>query len=610
MFGQLLRDESYLYSSDDIANLLFNHFDCNQKKYDIVSLIQAINIKQNDASELFEDAIMFAVQEAENNKIVALPICFNSKNWTSMVLWEDDGKLKAIHNNPNGLELDSYCRNFLSSCGIELSDLKVRQQIDPDDFNSGLFVVDNTTRMIDFVIGNRSDDLKELKLQSAKSVGVITSGDIRTVSSDVNAVAANLRFEHFMLLNEVKQNQDRNLSTTFRPIYDHSTKHLHIPDSRPPTALGKNQGEHVTNWSVYKRAVKKIIERDANDVEQCKESLINLFESIMLEQNKQMGSDFLKKINDVVRNYNIKGRVSQKSVPDSQQRHAINRIAQDKMLSEMARVTLSAINRLPDVTHPQEGNLKASKDHSLEILNQLDQLSSNGGTTDSGQVAECLLGLLHYPYILEADLLTKESVSDIKYQGGKLKYNKGELRVRTNDVETLSDVMARHIKILKILYPNLINSDVEEKVISKKSEQWIKSLSNDSGRQQETLDALIANEGKDSVFKKSLTKKIKYKRDRQSLGRPAVAEVMGSSDSDMDEEQRDEKLVKSLLGRLGLNFRQGDPIYVEDFKLFLDALTSYVNEKSRQPKGVLEIDGLQEVLQLSRDRIKSEQQLR
>jgi hypothetical protein len=607
-----LRDENYLYKIDDIDTLLSNKFDDKPKRYSAIS----ITTKAIDNNDQFKEIIDLAVQEAQNKKISVLPInC--GKYWVSMVVWQENGQLRALYNDPRGNLLRLDYKQIITDCGIELSDLQFQQQIDCEDSNSGVFVVDNLTKMTDFLVDKEIafDQLSEtelktgISLKSSKIIGETVAGQERKVTTDINAVTAILRFEHANILLDMGEIKSQNISTTFRPIYSSADKKLHIPDSRPPTALGKNQGEHTTNWSAYKRAVKKIIEENAHGLELCKDQLISFFESIMLKKNKDRGSDFLTKINEVITNYNVSGRTSKQAIADPMQRHTVNRTAQDKALADMARITLSFINKLPDITHPKEGNIEAKEDQSLIILNRFDAGNASTAVQD-------VLSLLHYPYIPESQLQKAEDVAAIKYQGktGALKYAKAELKTRTNDLEILSDVVARHLKALKAIYPSIITDDVENAVIKKKAEEWHKGLSEDLNADKTLLECFKPQQNGKSQFEEHVVEKMKYKRDRKSMGRPPVVDPMNSSDSssgknsDANEELRDKLTLDTLLSGLGLEIAEEEEINIDELTIFSDKLGKILKDGTEMDKKTITKTTLQEVIEESRKALTKLQQ--
>lgn len=520
-----LRDTNLQYDPNIIRELLLNKFD-NKKKYKSVSVIVP--------SQDLEAQMASGVDEAERNQIAVLPICVD-ESWVSVSLWKEDDKIKVLHNDPKGNPISEVLKNSLASFNVEVIDLQFSQQINPVD--SGVFTVDNLTKVTDFLL-NYEDLIDRfpthslatnLKLESSTRIGETLEGQERKVSADVNSISNKLRHNHNNVLNEIKEDKTKNLSTTFRPIYDHKSRKLLVPDSRPPGPFGKNQGEHVTNWSLYKRAVKKIIEGNAENLEVCKNELISLVGSLTLEGNKDRDNEFLNHINDVVRDYNSGGRTSHHAVENKAQRDAINREAQDKVLAEMARITLSTINRLPDITHPEEGNIKAGTDASTAILNHFDKAQR---VEEVPNLSQDILKLMHYPYVPEATLKSVEEVSNIRYEGetNSLKYTKRDLKTRTNLPDTLSDVMARHLNAVSAAYPRLIDIDVIKDVIQKKSDQWLSAAQID-GKSGEYLDHFISEEGENSKFYEAVVSKMAYRRKELSPTKPPKTTILESSDS-------------------------------------------------------------------------------
>lgn len=531
-----LRDPNFSYDPTTIEELLLNKFD-NKKKYQsVVPIIQSQdqNLKSQIAS---------GIDEAEKNKIAILPIYLDG-SWVSVTLWQEDDVIQALHNDPRGNPVNTSLQNYLLSFGVDLIDLEFPQQISPAD--SGVFIVDNLIKTADFVLNHegyvthipREKLPTNIELMSARIIGDTISGQERIASEDVNAISAQLRHRHNNVLNEIEEDKIRKLSTNFRPIFDHRSNNLYIaPESRPPSPFGKNQGEHVTNWSLYKKAVKKIIEANSNDLENCKNELILLVGSLALEENRDKDNEFLNHINDIVRDYNSRGRTSHQAVENKEQRDAINREAQDKALAEMARITLSTINRLSDITHPEEGNIKAGLDNSNAILNRLDKEQKGevvyGRSSSVFNLVQDVFDLMHYPYIPEDSLRSVGDVGNIRYAGrsNSLKYTKRDLKTRTNSLDTLADVMARHLNAVTAAYPELMNVDIIQEVIQKKSDQWLSAAQHDGKQSADYLNHFRSKEGEVSKFYESVTRKMQYRREEFSPTKPAKAVYITSDRS-------------------------------------------------------------------------------
>ena len=146
------------YSNEKINDVL-SHELRDQK--DVVAL-KAIPL---EGSDYFADALSEAVIRARRGEAVLMPININGDHWVGGMMKMEGEKLKFFYNDSLGNAMGSKMRKKVEGAGIEIIDLKVRQQ--NDNYNCGPLTIHNLLEMSK-AESLEEEELKEKLLESAK----------------------------------------------------------------------------------------------------------------------------------------------------------------------------------------------------------------------------------------------------------------------------------------------------------------------------------------------------------------------------------------------------------------------------------------------------------
>lgn len=163
------------YSDKKIDNVLSHAL---SGKKDVVAL-KAIPL---EGSDYFADALKEAARLAtKKGKTVLMPINIHGDHWVGGMMKMEDEKLKFFHNDSLGNAMDPTMKEKIERAGIEIIDLKARQQ--NDNHNCGPLTIHN---LLEMSKAESLDDEEELKRKLLESAQVLNLQKLRKYHSGLS----------------------------------------------------------------------------------------------------------------------------------------------------------------------------------------------------------------------------------------------------------------------------------------------------------------------------------------------------------------------------------------------------------------------------------------
>lgn len=139
-------------------------------------LFAATPIGQNqEAIDLMQLQVSSAKETAARGRTALMPVQIGDNHWVGGAMTKEGDKFKFIHNDPFGDEIDPNLRDVLESQGVDVIDLRHKQQTDVH--NCGPYTADNLSKFAEAIENKKESGLSDEEFKEGLKAELRSDGD-------------------------------------------------------------------------------------------------------------------------------------------------------------------------------------------------------------------------------------------------------------------------------------------------------------------------------------------------------------------------------------------------------------------------------------------------